>query len=199
MPLGDSISMGSNYPGAYRIELERLFRENSIDPIFVGSQSNGPSELQSKNHEGHSGWTISQITAITEDRLRMYRPDVVLLMIGTNDMANASLSTPPDVTAALERLEDLVEIIFHSQAGVRLILSTIPPTTQFWNEFVVEYNKGIRDIYIDQLNSGHNIRFSDSYSALTVADLDLNDGVGGAHPLQVGYGKIAGAWFQAFQ
>ena len=42
--------------------------------------------MNDRDHEGHGGWRIDQLDAIAADRLATYRPDVVLLMIGTNDL-----------------------------------------------------------------------------------------------------------------
>jgi lysophospholipase L1-like esterase len=197
MPLGDSITLGANYPGAYRVNLERLLETNNINVSFVGSQSNGPDQLKSKNNEGHSGWKIEQISANVVQWLDLAKPDIVLLMIGTNDIATSNVSQIPDVSAALAKLSDLIRLITQYDPKLRLIVSSIPPTVLFWNTYVLQFNEGIQSLIRAQARLGYNIHFADAYSAMGLADLDLYDGVGGAHPSGVGYDKIGNAWYSA--
>ena len=58
MPLGDSITHGSNVPGGYRIDLEDDLLAAGASFDFVGSLTNGPAQLADREHEGHSGWRI---------------------------------------------------------------------------------------------------------------------------------------------
>ncbi len=97
MPFGDSITDGYNgdTPGGYRVELFRLAHAAGKNITFVGSGSNGPNTVGGvafpHNHEGHSGWTIapaggrSGISTLVSTVMPQYKPDIVLLMIGTND------------------------------------------------------------------------------------------------------------------
>jgi lysophospholipase L1-like esterase len=195
LPLGDSITMGANYPGAYRIELERLLEGRGLQTSFVGSQSNGPESLKNKANEGHSGWKINQIAESAPGWIATYRPDIVLLMIGTNDIG-LSPTPIPDVPAALSELSALVDLILGSPVKPRLILSSIPPVNLPWNSYVIQYNEGIQRLVQEKAGSGFKIYFNDAYSAMTMQDLDLFDGVGGAHPSATGYTKIGQSWFQ---
>src|SRR3982751_4842369 len=60
MPLGDSITEGTQVPGGYRIGLWQRVSSNGYRVDFVGSQFNGPSNLGDHDHEGHPGWRIDQ-------------------------------------------------------------------------------------------------------------------------------------------
>lgn len=86
MPLGDSNTWGQLVPGSYRTQLYQDLATEGIRTQFVGSLSNGPDALPSKNNEGHSGWTISQIAGGVDTWLKASQPQIVLLMIGTNDI-----------------------------------------------------------------------------------------------------------------
>ena len=63
MPLGDSITEGTQVPGGYRIGLWQRLAAGGYRVDFVGSQSNGPASLGDHDHEGHPGWRIDQIDA----------------------------------------------------------------------------------------------------------------------------------------
>ncbi|MEW9533764.1 SGNH hydrolase, partial [Microbispora sp. NPDC049125] len=63
MPLGDSITEGTQVPGGYRIGLWQRLAAGRYTIDFVGSQYNGPGNLGDHDHEGHPGWRIDQIDA----------------------------------------------------------------------------------------------------------------------------------------
>jgi hypothetical protein len=104
MPLGDSITAGDRY-GGYRRLLYDLLTRDGIRFEFVGSLKGG--DIPNAHHEGHSGWRIDQIeSGIAGGWLDTYRPDLVLLHIGTNDIwqhkgANASARLSLLITARL--------------------------------------------------------------------------------------------------
>jgi acyl-CoA thioesterase-1 len=194
LPLGDSITFGINYPGGYRIKLEKLLAAENIAPQFLGSQVNGPEELKSKNNEGHPGWTIDDIAQQTQSWLKEYRPDLILLMIGSNDLWVDEPSQKPNVGKALTQLEGLIHLISQESPASRVIVASVPPEPFFWNNYVIEYNSGVKDIV--QKLKNQRIEFADIYSSLTLDDLDPNDGFTGDHPSKTGYEKIANTWFK---
>ncbi len=86
MPFGDSITVGagSRAGDGYRARLHRDLTAAGLRVNFVGSRSSGPGP--DPDHEGHSGWTMAQLSARADRWLRRARPDVVLLHVGTNDL-----------------------------------------------------------------------------------------------------------------
>ena len=93
LPLGDSITFGIQYEGAYRVELFTKAVAANKKITFVGSQMNGPTTVAGmtfpRSHEGHSGFTIDQMMPFVASDAQ-YAPNIILLHIGTNDtyMAN---------------------------------------------------------------------------------------------------------------
>lgn len=102
MPLGDSITeIGS----AYRYELYCKLKKNGFNVDFVGSNqwswdsstcyaegttmSNVPFD---KNQEGHSGWTTGGLAGQIRGWMESYRPDIVLIHAGTNDVLGSPWS-----------------------------------------------------------------------------------------------------------
>ena len=102
MPLGDSITEGTQVPGGYRIKLWSNIINNGLSVNFVGSQSNGPAELGDHDHEGHPGWRIDQIDASINTWMTNYAPKIVLMHIGTNDvLQNYDVANAPSRLSAL--------------------------------------------------------------------------------------------------
>jgi lysophospholipase L1-like esterase len=188
MPLGDSITDGHNVPGGYRIDLEDQLVADGISFDFVGSLSNGPAALADKNHEGHSGFRIDQISASIGGWLASAQPDAVLLMIGTNDMVqDHQLATAPD------RLGALLDQIHTARPSARIFVASIPPFSNAAdNQQASSYNAAIPGLVQARAGQGRPITYVEINAALTTAD--LADGV---HPNAAGHAKMADVWHAA--
>ena len=126
LPIGDSITAGCGSlarpptwdsgcdngapaagSGSYRAPLYHALLGSGVDAgafLFVGSQSSGPDSVPQAQwvHEGHAGWTVSQLTGISY-LWGPLKPDVVLIHAGTNDAGGAhSVATfVSDMTALI--------------------------------------------------------------------------------------------------
>jgi uncharacterized protein YgiM (DUF1202 family) len=85
--------------------------------------------------------------------VRVVKPAVVLIMIGTNDAGGA---IPSDVYAG--RLRQIIETCIQGNAVP--VLSTLPPRAQF-NDYIQSYNQ-----VIASLASSYGVPLTDLYSAL---------------------------------
>ena len=187
MPLGDSITDGITAAGAYRTKLWKNITNSGLSVDFVGSLSGGPSDLGDKNHEGHSGWRIDEISNKINSWMDTYKPQIVLLHIGTND-----ISQKYDLNNAPARLGDLVDkICAKLPSGGKLYVAKIIPISY---ADATSYNNQITSIVQNKKNQGKPVFMVDMYSALTLSD--LADGV---HPNANGYGKMADVWFNAIK
>jgi lysophospholipase L1-like esterase len=187
MPLGDSITDGITVPGAYRIKLWNNIINAGQKVDFVGSMSNGPSELGDKNHEGHSGWRIDQIDANINAWMTTYKPKIVLLHIGTND-----ISQKYDLTNAPTRLSGLIDkICAKLPSDGKLYVAKVIPLSY---ADVRNYNTQVAQVVQNKANEGKPVFIVDMYSAVTTAD--LADGV---HCTRTGYDKMADVWYNAIK
>ncbi|MEV0952541.1 ricin-type beta-trefoil lectin domain protein [Promicromonospora sp. NPDC050249] len=190
MPLGDSITEGTQTPGGSRIGLWQRLANGGYTVDFVGSQFNGPASLGDHDHEGHPGWRIDQIDANVVGWLNTYQPQTVLLHIGTNDiLQNYNVSTAPN------RLSALIDRITTTAPNTKVFVAKIIPIG--WSEgnaAVNTFNAAIPGIVQSKVNAGKNVHLVDMYSPLTAADLE--DGV---HPTPGGYDKMAAAWYDALR
>ena len=138
MPLGDSITDGIGGTNAgYRAALHGLLTQSQVSFQFVGSAFNNPGTLplDQIHHEGHSGFAITAGTSGREgisDNIATWLgptgadPNVILMMIGTNDV-----DIQYDLTHAQGRLDALVTRISDKTDGLkpnaRLIVAQIVP------------------------------------------------------------------------
>ncbi|MFM6188827.1 MAG: Ig-like domain-containing protein [Planktothrix sp.] len=206
MPLGDSITAGkendiqlkADWVG-YRKELWKDFQFFNLPVDFVGSQSNG--NFSQNQHEGYSGWTISQITGGANNWITATNPDMVLLMIGTND-ASSSGST---MASSLETLVNRITGISKFDNG-DLLVSTIAPIhaqskyygTRMQN--VKDYNALIPGVVNNQPAS-ENVKFVNMWEGLNpLSENDISSptiDANALHPTQAGYQKMAYHWFDS--
>jgi lysophospholipase L1-like esterase/fibronectin type 3 domain-containing protein len=187
MPLGDSITWGTGGDGGggYRPPLVQSQVAGRYSADMVGSQRSGPTHLYDRDHEGYRGYRIDQLSALVRSELTTYRPEFVLLQIGTNDVLQQyQLATAPD------RLSTLIDLITDAAPSARLVVASITPLADpALDADAQAYNAAIPDIVAAKAATGGQVSFLDMHSRLTAADL-----VDGIHPGQGGYDKMAAAW-----
>jgi lysophospholipase L1-like esterase len=185
MPLGDSITDGFNVPGGYRNFLLPALEQRGYRITFVGSRRNGLPELIDQHHEGHSGWQIGELHFRVKGWLADAQPDVVLLLIGTNDVLRNDA-----VDRAPQRLENLIASVVQQSPRAVVLVATLPPIVHPQiNRRVQDFNRQVPAIVQRQQQQGRAVHLVDLYPALTTAD--LADGV---HPNVRGHQKMAIAW-----
>lgn len=191
MPLGDSITAGVGDPdgGGYRTALLSKLTGGGVSADFVGSQSSGAGGLPDKNHEGHPYWRIGDVAGPIDGWLDTYRPQIVLLHIGTNDM----WQNLDQVSNAPNRLGALIDQITSRSPTTQVIVAKITPVANSTtNQRTATYNAAIPNIVSARAAQGKKVTLVDMSSA--VATSDLSDGV---HPNQTGYSKMADVWYPA--
>lgn len=190
MPLGDSITEGTQVPGGYRIGLWQRLASNGYRVDLVGSQSNGPASLGDHDHEGHPGWRIDQIDANIVGWLNTYQPHTVLLHIGTNDvLQNYNVSTAPN------RLSTLIDHIVATAPSAEVFVAQLTPLSNAGQDAAVRtFNAAIPGIVQAKVNAGKHVHLVDMHSAVSTAE--LTDGI---HPTATGYDKMAATWYSALR
>ncbi|MCR5816586.1 MAG: SGNH/GDSL hydrolase family protein [Ruminococcus sp.] len=210
MTFGDSITDGFWLSGGYRKFLCDKLEENGLSQYvdFVGSKTGG--ECYDNEHEGYTGWSIDRIpnsitgarmgiSSVIDKRIEKYQPDVVTLMIGTNDVLSDY-----ELDKVYDRLSALVDKAFEKMPeGAVLIMATIPDmdatdntyidksmSVEYMDNCIANYNDAVKAVAEDKKADGKNILLADVHSALTKDD--LYDGV---HPSEEGYKKLADFWY----
>lgn len=194
MPLGDSITAGNGDPdgNGYRLPLWKDLTKSGFSLQYMGSQNNGSGSLPDTRNEGHPGYRIDAIAANIDGWLKNNQPQIILLMIGTNDVAQSyQLANAPD------RLSALIDQILKDDPQANLLVASIPPITRADQDYaprVQAYNAAISGIVQAEAAKGKPVHYVDVQAALTASDL-----VDGVHPNPQGYAKVGDAWFHALQ
>ncbi|MER7927354.1 ricin-type beta-trefoil lectin domain protein [Streptomyces sp. NPDC096057] len=184
MPLGDSITWGVGSPSgnSYRGFLADQLSAEGHALDFVGSGRNGT--MPDPDNEGHSGWRIDQIAGIADAVLAGYRPNVVTLEIGTNDL-NGGYQVP----TAPDRLRALIDQITRDAPDATVLVGTVIVSTSGTEEAVrPAFNAKLPGIVQAEQAAGKHVRLVDM-NALTTAD--LSDAL---HPNDNGFRKMADAF-----
>jgi Ca2+-binding RTX toxin-like protein len=195
MPFGDSITYGVESTsitenGGYRDKLSSLLAADDLALDFVGSLKNGPASFADREHEGLRGKTIDYLNTVDAAKLGAAAPDIVLLMVGTNDLASNTASQ------MIAELRALIISITDNRPSATLFVASIPPTHNSSRQPKVDaYNDAIPGL-VAELAATRNVRFVDMRN-LTLADVTAPPADSGVHPNDGGYAKIAAHWHEA--
>jgi lysophospholipase L1-like esterase len=199
LPLGDSITYGIQYAGAYRVQLFQDTLNAHQKITFVGDPSlaNGPTMVGGvsfpQDNDGHSGWTIDQIASLVPSPALQTNPDIILLMIGTNDMYSQS----QPVAQAPMRLGALLDKIFQANTHALLVVAQITPLqNSTWEMQVQTYNAAIPALVQARATAGKHIALADMHTGFMVATMLSSDGV---HPNMTGYDHMGDVWYAAIK
>ncbi len=189
MPLGDSITLGVN--GGYRNNLYTGLQQNNCGVSYVGTQYDPYTRVDDKDHEGHTGATIGDIASNVNTWLAVTQPNIILLMIGTNDIDAFTTGNADQIGA---RHNALIDQLQAARPAAWIFVASIPPQTSKIVPpsnvdraiLTQQFNAVIRANVEARMAAGQRVRFVDVNSVLTTAD--LYDGI---HPTEVAHAKVA--------
>ena len=212
MPVGDSITNGDGETGGYRKYLDYALKQKGISFDMVGPKKdmnasfsyNGQTVQYDSDHAGFSGFQIKEVPdwgksqgntgslyneLKNNDAVKKYQPDIILLIIGTNDMtANRSMS------ACSSDLHDLVDYMLGDMpAGGTVFMGSIPEHTAYGGnpEKIANYNNTVKSVAEEYEKAGKNVHFADVHGCLNgTADLGFDN----LHPNGTGYEKMGKFW-----
>ena len=215
MPLGDSITMGEVWVGPNAGDhlgpdgLNIGYRESLFDSLndadytfdFVGSLNHGDSIFSDTNHEGHGGWTATEIaygklgSGGAQAWLDSNPADIILLHAGTNELLSTSAADIENILIEIETWEG-------SSNGnpVTVLLALIIDRDPI-EPYVTTFNAAVQSMALSRIAGGDDIIIVDQHSALTYPE-DLSEDISvvgiskALHPNTAGYIKMADRWFQ---
>ena len=179
MPLGDSITAG------YHDDLWFKLNQAGYTVDFVGSYHDGLSP--DPDHQGTSGQTADDLVRLVPDLMAQYRPDIVLLMIGTNDVERGAGFSPSDLQVDISQI---LSKIAAQLPNTTVLVSTLAPIRDDPNGLIPIANDAIRAAVGQAAGTGQHVTLVEP--TLTLADLADED-----HPNFVGYDKLAQTWSDA--
>ena len=189
LPLGDSITAGyqSTTANGYRGPLASALASQVGTVDFVGSQIDG--SMPDPDNEGHFGYEIDRLASLTNIALYNYKPNLVLLDAGINDLGNGN-----DVTNAPARLASLLDQVLASEPDATvLVAQLIVNATPNVESEVGAFNNQLATLVQARASAAKHVYLVDM-SAVTVNDL-----ADGLHPNDAGYQLMANAWDAGIQ
>jgi hypothetical protein len=203
MPLGDSITDGYTVRGGYRIPFFQRAHQEGKQFTFVGSQTNGPAIVDGvpfpQQNEGHSAFCINDepsvprkgISPLIPTVIPKYHPDIVLLMIGTNDVDNSL-----DLPNVPNRLGALIDSIISYDSHTLIVVAQITPTQQDpLNARIQTYNAGIPAVVKSRADAGKHVALVDMYSAFVQDSAFKSKYLADRlHPNAAGYQIMSDVW-----
>ncbi len=213
MPLGDSLTEGDFPDGAHswRGYLRTALLAENVQPFdFVGDrylQSHGDVEPYDKEHAGHGGYTIgpdtyrwcetcetSGVFEHVEGWLNVSEPDIILVLLGINDLFLPENHPAGYAESAPDRYEALIQLIQELRPKVKIVMSSLLQVGwtegSDWPEYQ-SLNERIRAV--GEAEQGDNLFFID-LNAIELSEEDFTDGL---HLTASGAQKIADGWLAA--
>jgi lysophospholipase L1-like esterase len=175
MAFGDSLTLGigSTHGAGYRLAFVERMREEGVEVDMVGSLRSGPEGVDG-DHEGFGGEGVAKLDRVSFEEIRKRRPEVVLVMIGTNDTEGFV----PD--AFRIRYSVLLDRIL-AESRTRCLVATIPPTRYDKRKRGTDaVNTIVRSEVEKRATQGKAIRLVDVHALIDVRadfadNLHLND------------------------
>ncbi|KAF7339110.1 FG-GAP repeat domain-containing protein [Mycena venus] len=190
MPLGASITfgVGSTDGNGYRAALYNLLAADGNTVNMVGSQKGG--NFKDPDNEGYPGFIISQVTDKANAAMPVQRPNIVTLLVGTNDMLQNV-----DVGNAPARLTTLIQDVLDAPPLTLVVLSTLPPNGDAaTNTRINAYNAALPAVVKSFTDAGRSVVLVDSHAVVAVGDL-----VDGTHPNDAAYARMATVFYNGIQ
>jgi lysophospholipase L1-like esterase len=194
LPLGDSLTEGVN--GGYRNRLWERLVADGRKVNYVGPRFDQWTRVPDKDHAGTPGFTVGNVLEQIDGYLARYTPDVVLLMIGTNDLAWWHVEGP---AATAARLGTLLDRIRATAPQVDVVVASIPtmkgvapPNNLSRATLVEQYNAAVENEVRQRAGAGMRVSFADVHAV--VSPSDLYDDV---HPNEAAHNRIADVWYEA--
>jgi lysophospholipase L1-like esterase len=219
--VGDSITAGYTDNSAWNVPFEFGYRSGLYTRLttagysfqFVGTSPEpwdgqwgvpkyvGTPNLRTvnqDNHRGYGGRGTSYVSSNISGWLAADNPDVVLLMIGINDIGQDTSGNP---TTAESNLNSIVQTIVTARPNAYVIVAQ---TTGYatYTDSIVQYNNYIKNTMVPAfVAQGKHISTVDQYSnMLTNGSINpalFSNGIN--HPGATAYGRMAQTWFDAIQ
>jgi acyl-CoA thioesterase I len=196
MPLGDSIIQGNKTHVSYRRSLWKLIQSQRYAVDFVGSlrtQQDGEAPVKDfdLDHEGHWGWRVDEILAQLDGWAKAMKPDIVLIHLGTNDIAQQQ-----DLKETVAELKQVITKLRGVNPKVKVLMAQIIPL--LGSEARCKEFNGQLQVLARQITTQESpVVVVDQFTGFRAeAGKDTYDG---AHPNRIGEQKMAQRWLSALK
>lgn len=215
LTLGDSITAGvaagggAAEDGGYRGTLGALLVQNGYHVVFVGTRSDYSAKIENRAHDGWPGYVLRSFPAdpgpgqlygaLTAHALRQTKPDVVLLMAGTNDLLRLERRVPGYTLGnILKSMDLLLGEIFKIDPGVRVIVAPVVSSPRVSADTIAAFDGNLVPIVENYAKHGYRVTLATEMQKAVPRDrAHFPDGI---HPsADGGYAEVAHAWLEAIE
>lgn len=180
----------------------RISKENGVvfygDSIVQGYDINKYiPEINDKYNRGIGGFTSETLLWICDEAVIKYKPSLVYISVGTNDLGNTNMRSPREIALNIEKL---IRLVRGNLKEVKIMIASTTPCDENkqgpkagkclrTNFNISIVNKEIQNI----CNRYENVEFIDIYSTLldkisgNIKEIYTTDGL---HLTEKGYEKI---------
>lgn len=212
MPLGDSITDDCVVNGAWRKPLQPLLETNGFPFTFVGrNTSTAAAGFTKLKHEGHCGAVVAAPGILSDGRYTAALnylqyiapqaftnaiPDVMLILIGANDIYNGR----NPLLVATNNVDTLLNIIFSNAPNVTVVLAKATRLENYPGGAspglnIPIYNAALQGLVNQRRALGQKICLADLYSVVDYP-ANFSDGL---HPNTNGMKQAAQEWLARLQ
>jgi hypothetical protein len=144
------------------------------------------------DHEGHSGWRADQLRDGSYTWANTYKPDIVLLHAGTNDLLQNQ-----SIPSTIDDMSQLIDQLRRAKADVKILLAQIIGSTreQGLAPRIATYNQRILELASQKTTSLSPIYVVDQATGFD-PETDTYDRL---HPNAQGEKKMADKWYTALR
>ncbi|KAI4098930.1 MAG: hypothetical protein L6R37_006228 [Teloschistes peruensis] len=190
LPLGDSITYGegSSDGNGYRLALATTIKDDGNHLNYIGQVKSGT--MGNNRHEGHGGFPIGPVGNTAKPDYPE-RPNVILLMAGTNDII-----FKVDVPNAPKRLSTVIGAAVAACPDAAILVGTLLPlihpkeNPQLSSTDTEAFNSGLLEAVEKYNKEGKHVAVVDM-ARVNASHISPTDGI---HPTDEGYALIAAAW-----
>ncbi len=223
MPLGDSITWGTNPDNSnssgYRRLLYLQLTNAGYNVDFVGSLNGGLPDDFDRDNEGHPGWvsgspaydTSAMLSTKLKGFLNNNPPDIVLLLIGTNDLSSQNSPWEKTASEVASSIGKLLDSIYVFNPNIKIFIGNIIDRAD--NQYRHDKTVSTNSLLPSMLNSlptaqKEKITLIDMYTSLGDYYYNLSNNnftyqpssnLHTLHPNTNGYQVMADTWFNAIQ
>ena len=197
LPLGDSITRGTNDAWSYREQLALTLDSDMCTYDMVGTQHGADTPLPptggafDRDHEGHGGFRTDQIDNEINSYLAGNVPDVVLLHLGTNDVGQGA-----DLNAGKESMRSIITKIRAVNPDVKIFLAQIIPRAPAFDTAIIDYNVLMAELASEEDTAQSPVFLVDQHTGF---DNSIHNQADQLHPNDAGDALVASVWFSALQ
>ncbi len=196
--LGDSITVGVN--GGFRNDVYNMATADGYKVDMVGTLYDDSAEIADKDHEGHTAFTfLNALENVDTWIASIDEPDVVLMMLGSNDFA---WWTNRDPASHLDDMNQLLDHVLPELPRSAFIIATLPPQSSEVIEsihldrtdMVEEFDSLLKSSLPKRAEYGKQVFLAD-----VRAVLDLSELYDGIHPTRQAHKQVAQAWYEVMK